>query len=83
MEQLAGCLAKQAKVKEGLGTELLRAGQSDRQRTGSPYVHIQIYLHVTTVNFKEIIGFRKLQLCTRTCCISYISETVKAICTNI
>ena len=38
------------------------AAQSDRQCTGSPYVYIQIYLHVTTVNFTEIIGFRKLQL---------------------
>ena len=57
--------------------------QSDRQCTGSPYVHIQIYLHITTVNFTEIIGFRKLQLCTFTCCISYISGTVKAICMNI
>ena len=53
--------------------------QSDRQRTGSPYARIQIYLHVTTESFTEIFGFRKNQLREALGYIYCISGTVAEI----
>ena len=41
--------------------------QSDRQRTGSLYVRIQIYLHVTTESFTEIFSFRKINFVYALC----------------